>query len=218
MLVIWYMVHGVNSIIQKVSKNLLSEQEGTKTNSCKIFPNGASGGRGTAWHVHTVFAVQNLEQRHLVFTRLLLWLLWGKENKSSLCGWIINCGYFSAAAWFPKLVGVLMINRNTLVVKLPWKLAVSCWIGNSFFHPSLHPASDPLIYSFSLSSVQSVSQQSMLRIVCCVVNTLQTINKALIHRLKIISCSQKPIGYINTSIKALGYELNITQPRREWKR
>lgn len=57
----------------------------------------------------------------------------------------------------------------------------------------------------------------MLQIVCCVVNTLQTINKALIHRSKIISCSQKPIGYINTSIKALGYELNITQPQREWK-
>lgn len=54
----------------------------------------------------------------------------------------------------------------------------------------------------------------MLQIVCCVVNTLQTINKALIHRSKIISCSQKPIGYINTSIKALGYELNITQPQR----
>lgn len=45
-------------------------------------------------------------------------------------------------------------------------------------------------------------------------NTLQTINKALIHRSKIISCSQNLIGYINTSIKALGYELNITQPQR----
>lgn len=50
-------------------------------------------------------------------------------------------------------------------------------------------------------------------IVCFVANTSQTINKALIHRSEIISCSPKPIGHINTSIKALGYELNITLPR-----
>lgn len=57
----------------------------------------------------------------------------------------------------------------------------------------------------------------MLQIVCSAHTTLQTINKALIHCSKRMSCSQKPIGYINTSIKALGYEPNITQPQRGWK-
>lgn len=40
-------------------------------------------------------------------------------------------------------------------------------------------------------------------------NTIQTINKALIHHSKIISCSLEPIGYINTPIKVAGYEPNI---------
>lgn len=60
----------------------------------------------------------------------------------------------------------------------------------------------------------TISQQKHGRIIVCfVANTSQTINKALIHRSEIISCSPKPIGHINTSIKALGYELNITRPR-----
>lgn len=69
------------------------------------------------------------------------------------------------------------------------------------------------LFFFQLPSVSKVVLRNRLLLRQ---NTSQTINKALIHCSEIISCSPKPIGHINTSIKALGCERNTAHPRREW--
>lgn len=86
----------------------------------------------------------------------------------------------------------------------------SRWFSPGFAQVAVDSFIQPHFFFFFLYN-QSAKRGRI--IVCFVANTSQTINKALIHRSEIISCSPKPIGHINTSIKALGYELNITQPR-----